>query len=144
MVNYTRICPSAVFQLTLSSIHGYPHHHKRGFHPILYFVCSWMHCPTMQQISCWVHWWQIQYMAEHFSGRASGIQGFMVLMGIVCLPAIRDYWKKSDAYYYAPVTGRITRNWCFELRQYLHFVDNSTLLPPGSPSYDRLGKLIQF
>ena len=36
--------------------------------------------------------------------------GFMVLMGIVRLPAIRDYWKKSDAYYYAPVTGRITRN----------------------------------
>ena len=49
--------------------------------------------------------------------------------------------KKSDTYYYAPGTSRLTRNWCFELRQYLHFVDNSTLLPPGILRYDRLGRI---
>ena len=40
-----------------------------------------------------------------------------------------------------PVAGRISLTRFFELHRYLHFADNSTLSPPGSPGYDRLGKI---
>ena len=67
--------------------------------------------------------------------------GFMILMGLVRLPSIYDYWKKDDTYHYSPIASRITRDRFFELHQYLHFVDNSTLVPPGSPEYNKLGKV---
>lgn len=43
--------------------------------------------------------------------------------------------------HYSPIAGRISRNRFCELHCYLHFVDNSTLAPPGSPEYDRLRKV---
>ena len=69
--------------------------------------------------------------------------GFMILMGIVQLPAIQDYWKTTSIFHYMPVAGRISRTWFFELHRYVHFADNSTctLSPPGSPGYDSLGKI---
>ena len=50
----------------------------------------------------------------------------MILMGIVHLPSIYDYWEKVEIYNYSPVAFRITRDRFFELR-YLHFADNSSL-----------------
>ena len=67
--------------------------------------------------------------------------GFMILMGLVKLPSIYDYWKKNDTYHYSPIASRITRDRFFELHRYLHFADNSTLAPPGSPEYNKLGKV---
>ena len=67
--------------------------------------------------------------------------GFMLLMGIVHLPSIDDYWKNDAVYHYSPIAGRISCNRFRELHRYLHFVDNSTVVPPGSPEYDRLGKV---
>ena len=67
--------------------------------------------------------------------------GFMILMGIIQLLAMQDYWKTTSIFHYIPVTGRISRTRFFELHRYLHFADNSTLSPPGSPGYDRLGKI---
>ena len=67
--------------------------------------------------------------------------GFMLLMGIVHLPSFDGYWKNDKVYHYSPIAGRISRNRFRELHCYLHFVDNSTLAPPGSPEYDRLGKV---
>ena len=67
--------------------------------------------------------------------------GFMLLMGIVHLPSVDDYWKNDEVYHYSPIAGRISRNWFRELHHYLHFVDNSTVAPPESPEYDRLGKV---
>ena len=67
--------------------------------------------------------------------------GFMLLMGMVHLPSIDDYWKNDKLYHYSPIAGRISCNWFRELHRYVHFVDNSTLAPPGSPEYDRLGKV---
>ena len=67
--------------------------------------------------------------------------GFMLLMGIVHLPSLYDYWKNDEVYHYSPVASRISRTRFLELHRYLHFVDNSTLSPPGSPDYDRLGKI---
>ena len=67
--------------------------------------------------------------------------GFMILMGIVHLPSIGDYWKKDDMCHYAPIASRISRKRFFVTQRYLHFVDNSTLAPPGSANYQNLGKV---
>ena len=67
--------------------------------------------------------------------------GFMILMGIVNLPALRDYWQKDEIFHYSPIARRISRDRFMELTRYLHFADNSSLAPPGTPGYDKLGKV---
>ena len=67
--------------------------------------------------------------------------GFNILMGVIRLPTLHDYWKCDDHFHYAPIASRISRDRFFELRRYLHFVDNSTLASPGSEGYDKLGKV---
>ena len=57
------------------------------------------------------------------------------------LPSLYDYWKNNKAYLYSPIADKISRNRFHEPHRYLHFVDNSTLSPPGSPDYDQLGKV---
>ena len=67
--------------------------------------------------------------------------GFMILMGLVKLPSIADYWKKDMIYHYLPIASRISRDRFIDLNRYLHFVDNSTLSPPHTPGYNKLGKV---
>ena len=67
--------------------------------------------------------------------------GFILLMGLNSFPSVEDYWRKSEVYHYSPIAGRISRDRFREINRYLHFADNSTLSAPGSPSYDRLGKV---
>ena len=67
--------------------------------------------------------------------------GFMILMGIVRLPTLRDYWKKDEVFHYSTLAKRIPRDRFLDLHRYLHFVDNSTLQPPRSPGYYKLGKV---
>ena len=67
--------------------------------------------------------------------------GFMMLMGLVKLPSIYDYWQRDEVFHYSPIAGRITRDRFFELHRFLHFVDNFTLSTPGTPGYDKLGKI---
>ena len=67
--------------------------------------------------------------------------GFMILMGIVRLPGLGDYWKKDMIYHYTPVAERISQDRFYDLHRYLHFIDNSTLLPPHTPGYNKLGKI---
>ena len=67
--------------------------------------------------------------------------GFMLLMGVVHLPSLYDYWKNNEVYHYSPIASKISRNRFLQLHRYLHFVDNSKVTPPGSPEYDRLGKI---
>ena len=43
--------------------------------------------------------------------------------------------------HYSPVADRITRDRFREISRYLHFTDNSTMVPRGSPGHDRLGKV---
>ena len=69
---------------------------------------------------------------------------FMILIGIVRLPTIRDYWNKDAVFYYSAVANKITRDCFLDLNRYLHFIDNSMLAPPGSPGYDKLGKVRQI
>ena len=67
--------------------------------------------------------------------------GFMVLMGIVRLPSIYDYWRKDNTLNYSPISTKIPRDRFKEITRYLHFVDNTGLPTPGSPGYDRLRKV---
>ena len=67
--------------------------------------------------------------------------GFCILMGINRLPALDDYWSSDPTLRYSPIADRISRDRFREISRYLHFVDNSTLQPKGSPGYDRLGKV---
>jgi hypothetical protein len=66
--------------------------------------------------------------------------GFCILMGINHLPAL-DYWSTDPTLHYSPIADRITRDRFREISRYLHFVDNDTLPPRGSPGHDRLGKV---
>ena len=67
--------------------------------------------------------------------------GFMILMGIVQLPSVYDYWKRDPIYHYSPITSRISRLRFMEINRYLHFADNSTLASSGTPQYNKLGKI---
>ena len=67
--------------------------------------------------------------------------GFMILMGLVQLPSLYDYWKNDSIFHYSPIASRISRSRFMEINRYLHFADNETLAPLGSPEYDRLGKI---
>jgi hypothetical protein len=40
---------------------------------------------------------------------------FMILMGLVKLPGIYDYWQKDETCHYSPIASRITRDRFFEL-----------------------------
>ena len=67
--------------------------------------------------------------------------GFSILMGINHLPALDDYWSTYPALHYSAIADRITRDRFREITRYLHFVDNASLTPRGSPGYVRLGKV---
>ena len=43
---------------------------------------------------------------------------FMILMGIVRLPSLGDYWKKDMIYHYTPVAERISRDRFYDLHRY--------------------------
>ena len=67
--------------------------------------------------------------------------GFKFLIGLNPKPSIEDYWKKDPIYHYKPISDRISWDRYKDISRYLHFVDNQTLTPRGSPNYDRLGKV---
>ena len=79
--------------------------------------------------------WQLYTVVE-----LCAYMDFMILMGILQLPTLRDYWKKDEVYHYLAVANRITRDYFLNRHHHLHFVDNGTLQPSRSPGYDKLGK----
>ena len=67
--------------------------------------------------------------------------GFSILMAINHVPALEDYWKRDPVLRFAPIADRISRGRFHDITHYLHFRDNSTLPPRGSPGHDRLGRV---
>ena len=65
----------------------------------------------------------------------------IVLMVIVKLPHLYDYWSISPMLHYFPVASRISQNRFIEIRRYLHIFDNATLPKRGEDVYDKLGKI---
>ena len=84
---------------------------------------------------------KFQYWEELSVQELKEYLGFMILMGVVRLPSIADYWRTDEAFHYAPLAGRISKNHFFDIQRYLHFVDNRTLQTPTSAHYDKLGKI---
>ena len=68
----------------------------------------------------------------------------MGIMGLVDCPSLHDYWKRDPLYYCPPIVERMSRDKFLEIHRYLHFVDNSTITPPGEPGHDRLCKVRHF
>ena len=67
--------------------------------------------------------------------------GFAILMGIVQMPAINDYWRRDPFLHYAPIADRISRDRFRDIHRFLHFANNNDLPPRGQPGHDRLGKV---
>ena len=67
--------------------------------------------------------------------------GFMILMGIVQMPSIRDYWSKHETFHYKPIASCISRNRFLDVHRFLHFVDNDTLPLYGAPNYSKIQKI---
>ena len=67
--------------------------------------------------------------------------GFMILMGLAHLPSLPDYWSKDPIFRYSMVADRISRDRFLEILHYIYFADNTTLPQPGSPDYNKLGKV---
>ena len=67
--------------------------------------------------------------------------GIMVMMGLVDLPCLQDYWKRDPLFYCPSIAERKARDRFLDIHKYLHFVDNDTLVRPGEPHYDRLCKV---
>ena len=78
------------------------------------------------QIKCWRKG-NLMYLS---------IEDIKAYFGIVVLPSQEDYWKKDSRLRYSPIADRYR-----ELVRYLHFVNNDTIQPRGSPKYDKLGNL---
>ena len=68
--------------------------------------------------------------------------GFYILMGIVQLPEIRDYWSTDTKLHYSPIASRISRDRFEQITRYLHFVDNQALPVRGEEGYHRLQKVL--
>lgn len=67
--------------------------------------------------------------------------GFLILMGIVNLPSIEDYWRRDKVYNYHPLASKITRTRFLDIHRFLHFVDNSLLPSYGDPTYSKIQKV---
>ena len=67
--------------------------------------------------------------------------GFLVLMGMVNLPSIKDYWRNDIVFNYRPLSSRISRTRFMDIHRFLHFVDNDSLPAYGDPSYSKIQKV---
>jgi hypothetical protein len=48
-------------------------------------------------------------------------------MGIICLPSFHDYWSTKLPLHCFAIANRTSRNRFFEIKKFLHFVDNEKL-----------------
>ena len=104
--------------------------------PILKHIVQQTNQYAQECLGKWFSTWQLVTVEDLCT-----YIGFMILMGLVPLPSIQDYWKKDPTFHYSPVADRISRDRFLDIHRYLHFVDNSTISPPGSVEYDKLGKI---
>ena len=52
--------------------------------------------------------------------------GIMIIMGMVRLPSLSDYWRRDPLFHNSIISDSMTRDRFFEIHRYLHFVNNST------------------
>ncbi|XP_048576402.1 piggyBac transposable element-derived protein 2-like [Nematostella vectensis] len=62
--------------------------------------------------------------------------GITIMMGIVKLPSMKDYWSESEPFLYQPNIARpIVRDRFFAILRYLHLCDNTTAPARGSAEF---------
>ena len=62
--------------------------------------------------------------------------GICIYMSIVHMPRIRSYWSSNLGF--AQVKEALSERKFDKIRQFLHFNDNSNILPRDNPNYDKL------
>ena len=67
--------------------------------------------------------------------------GIMIVMGMVRLPALADYWKRDPLFQCTIISESMARDRFFEIHKFLHFVDISTTPLPTDDNYDRLNRI---
>ena len=67
--------------------------------------------------------------------------GFILLMGMVPLPSLEEYWKRDLVFHYLSIADYISRDHFWDISRYLHIVNNSTHIPLGQPGHDCLEKV---
>ena len=67
--------------------------------------------------------------------------GFLILMGMVNLPSIRDYWRRDITFNYWPLSSRISRTRFLDIHRFIHFVNNDSLPTYGDPNYSKIQKV---
>ena len=67
--------------------------------------------------------------------------GFLILIGLVPLPSMYDYWSRSQRFHYSSIADRIPRDRFLDIHKFLHFINNTSFSPYGSPNYNKLGKV---
>lgn len=65
--------------------------------------------------------------------------GICIFTSVVHMPSVRDYW--SQGLKFEPIAETMSLNNFEKIRRYLHFNDNSTMLPKDHPDNDRLHKI---
>ena len=50
--------------------------------------------------------------------------GIMIMMGLVDLPYLHDYWRKDTLFYCPAIAEKMARDRFFEIHRYLHFTNN--------------------
>lgn len=75
-------------------------------------------------------------------GEMERFLGIHIMMGIIKLPQLIQYWQ---AHLRIPmISDTMPRNRFMKLRQVLHFNDNFNLIARGQPGYDKLFKIRPF
>ena len=67
--------------------------------------------------------------------------GFLILMGMVNLPSIKDYWRKDEVFNYRPISNKISRTRFLDIHRFLHFVNNECLPSYGETGYSKIQKV---
>ena len=66
--------------------------------------------------------------------------GFTIMMGLNRCSNLYDYWSTKPIFHCFPIASRITRQRFMEIKRYLHFADNSNIIPRGEEGY-KLAKI---
>ena len=68
----------------------------------------------------------------------------ILAMGLVNKPCIHSYWSTDDILQTPFFTNCMSRNRFTKILRYIHFVNNTHLIPRGQDGYDELGKIRPF
>ena len=75
-------------------------------------------------------------MVRHNKPEFKAYLGLCIMMGIVVLPQVADYWSKDIFLENRGIKAVMTKNRFKEISQYLHFSDSASEPKKGEWNYD--------